>query len=148
MKQVSCGFVFVDTKAHKILMVHPTNQRDFWDLPKGRREKGESSLQAAIREVQEETSIVIDENNDNIVEYGEFNYNKHKNIHLFACFDKKFSPFSLKCESMVEGRHGNVFPEVDDFEMFDIEDAIELMCPSMKKVFVYDVENKIRQHLK
>lgn len=148
MKQVSCGFVFVDTDAHKILMVHPTNQKDFWDLPKGKREEGETSLEAAVREVFEETSLVINEDIDSIVDYGEFTYNKHKNIHLFACFDKKFSPYSLKCDSMVEGKKGNLFPEVDEFEMFSIDEAIDLMCPSMKKVFIYDVENKIRQHLK
>lgn len=32
-------------------------RRDFWDLPKGKIDKGESPQQAAVREVQEETGL-------------------------------------------------------------------------------------------
>lgn len=148
MKQVSCGVVFIDTVAHKILMVHPTNQKDFWDLPKGRREVGETPLEAAIREVEEETSIELDTTKDIIFDCGEHTYNKHKNVHLFVCLDKEFNIANLTCDSMVDGKDGHVFPEVDDYQMFSLDDAIDKMCPSMKKVFIYEVENQIRQHLK
>ena len=33
-------------------------RRDFWDLPKGKIDKGETPEQAAVREVQEETGLV------------------------------------------------------------------------------------------
>lgn len=146
MKQVSCGVVFLDTEKHEILMVHPTNQRDFWDFPKGRKENGETAKEAAIREVQEETSIILDEN-DKLFDYGQHSYNKHKNIHLFVCLDKEFDINVLDCESFVENGDRS-FPEVDDFKMFSIPDAIDLMCPSMKKVFIEKIENSIRYHLK
>lgn len=145
-KQLTCGVVFVDTKKQKILMVHPTHQKDFWDLPKGRQEEGETPLETAVREVYEETSIILDPEKDKLMDCGRHPYNKHKQIHLFTCFDKDFDVFKLKCTSMVEGLR-TVFPEVDEFELFSIEEAKDLMCPAMKKVFVYEVENKIRQHL-
>ncbi len=142
-KQLTCGVVFVDSKTQKILMVHPTNQRDFWDLPKGRQEEGETPLDAAVREVYEETSIVLDPIKDKLMDCGRHPYNKQKQIHLFTCVDKDFDIYKLKCTSMVEGDRA-MFPEIDDFEFFTIEDAKERMCPSMKKVFVYEVEQKIR----
>ena len=64
-KQITCGIVFIDPIAQKILMIHPTNQKDYWDFPKGRLENDETALEAAIREVQEETSIIM--NSDDII---------------------------------------------------------------------------------
>jgi 8-oxo-dGTP pyrophosphatase MutT (NUDIX family) len=46
------GVVF--NEKNEILVIF---RRDFWDLPKGKIEKGENSEQAAIREVQEETGL-------------------------------------------------------------------------------------------
>lgn len=146
-KQLTCGVVFVDTKTHKILMVHPTHQKDYWDFPKGRQEEGEEPIESAVREVYEETSIIVDTDKDQLLDCGRHPYNNHKQIHLFVCFDKPIEVYKLKCSSMVEGKF-TVFPEVDDFEMFSIEEAKDLMCPSMKKVFTYKVEQIIRHQLK
>lgn len=144
-KQISCGIIFIDATEEKILMVHPTNQRDYWDFPKGRLESGETTLEAAIREVEEETSIVVDEN-DYIQDLGFYNYNKHKNLHMYSCVDKEFNINKLFCRTMVDHAEPP-YPECDDFEMFSIEDAIDLMCPAMKKVFVYDLEPQIRRQI-
>lgn len=46
------GIVF--NKENKILFIHRLSK---WDLPKGKIEKGESLEQAALREVEEETSL-------------------------------------------------------------------------------------------
>ena len=56
MKQpVSCGFLVV--QGHPIesflLLRHP----DRWDLPKGHVDPGETELECALRELEEETSI-------------------------------------------------------------------------------------------
>lgn len=144
-KQISCGIIFVDVNEEKILMVHPTNQRDYWDFPKGRIEAGETTLDAAIREVEEETSIVMNEN-DTINDLGFYHYNQHKNIHMYSCLEKEFDVNVLFCDTMVPNTNPP-YPECDDFKMFSIEDAIDLMCPSMKRVFVYDLEPKIRKQI-
>ncbi len=44
----------VKNKDNKVLLIH---RRGFWDLPKGKIDKGETLEQAAIREVEEETGV-------------------------------------------------------------------------------------------
>ena len=144
-KQITCGVVFFNTSTKKVLMVHPTNQKDFWDFPKGRLEIGETPYEAAVREVEEETSIIVKEE-DNLIDLGEHPYNKHKRIHLYLCYNKEIDIKNLECTSMVDSG-SRYFPEVDSFNMFSIEEAKELMCPSMKTVFVWEVENIIKQFL-
>jgi bis(5'-nucleosidyl)-tetraphosphatase len=62
MKQVkSCGFIlFTGDRTHLqksfLLMKH----QDRYDLPKGHIESGESDLECALREMNEETGIPID----------------------------------------------------------------------------------------
>ena len=46
------GVVF--NEKNEVLVIF---RRDFWDLPKGKIDKGESPEQAAVREVQEETGL-------------------------------------------------------------------------------------------
>jgi len=145
-KQISCGIIFVDAKEEKILMVHPTNQRDYWDFPKGRIEAGETTLEAAIREVQEESSIVMTDS-DVINDLGFYHYNQHKNLHMYSCLEKEFDIDVLFCDTMVPDKEPP-YPECDDYKMFSIEDAIDVMCPSMKRVFVYDLEPQIRKQIR
>jgi len=48
-------------KAGRILLVHPTGAAEFetWSIPKGHQEPGEPTLDAAVREVEEETGLQI-----------------------------------------------------------------------------------------
>ncbi|MEE3370323.1 MAG: NUDIX domain-containing protein [Planctomycetota bacterium] len=60
MSQIkSCGFLIVRGKpvSDFLLMRHT----DRWDLPKGHVDSGESDLQCALRELEEETAITIDD---------------------------------------------------------------------------------------
>jgi len=41
---------------HEVLIVHRPHRQD-WSLPKGRRRRGESALECALREVREETGL-------------------------------------------------------------------------------------------
>lgn len=54
-KPRSCGFLIVDGNPIQrfLLMKHPNR----WDLPKGHVDAGESDLQCALRELEEETGI-------------------------------------------------------------------------------------------
>ena len=59
MKQPrSCGFLIVtgDPIESFLLMKHPNR----WDLPKGHVDPGESDLECALRELEEETGIGCD----------------------------------------------------------------------------------------
>jgi 8-oxo-dGTP pyrophosphatase MutT (NUDIX family) len=52
-EQIAAGGLVLNRKG-KVLMIH---RRGYWDLPKGKLDPGETPEQAAIREVNEETSI-------------------------------------------------------------------------------------------
>ena len=58
MKTYSAGIAIVFKD--KLLLAHPTGQNNkMWGIPKGKIEKGESYLQAAIRETEEEVGIQV-----------------------------------------------------------------------------------------
>ena len=56
-KVKSCGFLIYRTKPQRtiLLMKHPKR----WDLPKGHVDEGETNLECALRELQEETGIEL-----------------------------------------------------------------------------------------
>lgn len=43
--------------SHQVLLLHKPRKRDAWQLPQGGIEEGETTLEAALRELQEEASI-------------------------------------------------------------------------------------------
>jgi len=55
----SCGFIIVRENPTRsfLLMRHPNR----WDLPKGHVDPGETSLECAYRELEEETGITADD---------------------------------------------------------------------------------------
>ncbi|MEU8031885.1 NUDIX hydrolase [Streptomyces sp. NPDC049099] len=54
-QRMAAGVLFLDA-AGRVLMVEPS-YKDYWEIPGGYVETGESPLHAAIREVQEELGI-------------------------------------------------------------------------------------------
>ena len=59
----SAGVIII-LKGEKILLCHPTRSKWFgsYSFPKGGIEEDESTLDAALRELKEETSVVINKN--------------------------------------------------------------------------------------
>ena len=56
------GVCLCALKGDKVLAVARRNSVDQWGLPGGKIEPGESMIDALVREVQEETRIVLDKN--------------------------------------------------------------------------------------
>jgi 8-oxo-dGTP pyrophosphatase MutT (NUDIX family) len=58
MIEAAGGVVWRETSSRdlEILLVHRPHRRD-WSLPKGKRRRGESALECAVREVHEETGM-------------------------------------------------------------------------------------------
>lgn len=103
------GIILVDSRL-KILCVHPTNAPiKFWSLPKGGENINETSLQAACRELYEETNLDLTLYINNLVYYeylGAFNYkgaNKQLNCHvIYINHPLSTCDLNLKCESMID----------------------------------------------
>lgn len=128
----SCGTLVIN-QSGKILLCHVTGS-DHWDIPKGMQDPGESTIEAAKRELREETGLEFDE--ALFEEIGSFDYQRHKRLHLY----KLRSPESLdKLDHLVCTSHfnhqvtGKPTPEMDGFRWAARHEISTLCAPRMAK---------------
>ena len=135
MKQVSAGVLI--TRKGNLLLGHATNNKH-WDIFKGKIEIGESPIEAAIRELKEESGISVTA--ENLEDLGEFSYTKKKNLHLFLYVDsdEKIDAGDCYCHAKVGDDH----PEMDAFKWVDFSEIGCYCVASMTKVL-----NKILRKL-
>jgi 8-oxo-dGTP pyrophosphatase MutT (NUDIX family) len=111
----SCG-IFLMNKIGQVLICHVTNA-DFWSIPKGLVDAGETYEAAAIRELFEETSIKLEDLNiDGLTPLGIFPFKSGKKnlVPFLVNFDDDWTKIDTVCHSMVTNRP-IPFPEVDEF---------------------------------
>ena len=121
----------------KVFLVHPggpfwkNKDAGAWTIPKGEFAEDESPLEAAVREVKEETGHVI---SGNFIELGSIRQKNGKRVFAWAIegdldannitsnhFEIEWPPRSGKKAS---------FPEVDRAAWFSLADAKEKILPS------------------
>jgi 8-oxo-dGTP pyrophosphatase MutT (NUDIX family) len=95
---IKAGIIFLDKSSNAFLALHPTgDSKTLLSIPKGVVECGESPLFGAIRELKEETGIILSERTDKICSLGFINYGRKKPKTLFGflfvtnMFDKKIT---------------------------------------------------------
>lgn len=141
---VTCGFVLVDTHTGHWLLAHPTNkQGDIWDFPKGMASEGETHLAAAIRELREETGLVLPQAaHDEILDFGQHPFADNKDMRLFyARMPIKLD--TLFCMSWVPSLTGPEFPEVDDYCLLPPAEVLKKLSGRKRKW----VETHVLPHL-
>lgn len=132
-KTIAAG-IFIVRKDKKLLICHPTNHaKDFWSIPKGKVEVGETMLEGALRETYEETNLFLNHSEFFDIHILEpINYNhKKKILHPFLFHEMKNSPLfwphiEIKCNSNVPEERGG-FPEMDDYKWVTISEARKLL---------------------
>lgn len=115
-KMMTCAVVIIN-KNGDILGCHGTGKPngEGYDFPKGCADAGESDLEAALRELKEETGIIM--SNDELIDCGVYKHNKKKNIHIFMCQTDTFPLIEcLKCSTYFEFE-GRKLPEVNGYEI-------------------------------
>lgn len=134
MGKTQAGGIFVVRKDRKLLICHPTNHKaDFWSIPKGKADDGESMLDCALRETLEESNLDLkDSKNFTIHMLPSINYgHKKKMLHPFLFLetptsDIDWSKADIKCNSNVPLERGG-FPEMDDFLFTTLDEAEKLL---------------------
>lgn len=135
MAKVLAAGVFLVNKENQILICHPTNHpSNVWSIPKGKVEKNEEFIDAAIRETYEETNIDLSDSDSFIPLEVQTYSHKKKSLISFLVLESKnpkinFDSFELKCNSNVPEERGG-FPEMDDYVWVDIEIARDLLHPT------------------
>ena len=80
---ISCGGILLNYDATKVCLIYKKG-RDEWLIPKGHWEEGESYVQTAVREVEEETGVrngtVIDPERYQTIEYSFEDSEGRKNL--------------------------------------------------------------------
>lgn len=112
--KLSAGILILN-EHREILLGHVTGQPQ-WDIPKGCVEPGESPAVAALRELVEETSLMLEATQ--LIEVGRRPYLSDKALHLFETWVSKeaIEPSRLVCTSTFTHKSsGLVLPELDDF---------------------------------
>jgi len=129
IKTMTCGVLISD--GTRLLICHPTNGKH-WDIPKGRRDGPEMLGDAAVRELREETGIVL--SSSDIKYIGVWDYKPTKTLALFSyrVIDMP-DPSSCFCTSMFE-HDGQQIPEMDEWAVVTWEEAIPRMNSQMSNI--------------
>lgn len=128
---ITTNGIFLIDNTNRMLLVHATNGRwNHWSIPKGVGDIGESSIDAAFRELNEETNVDLYKL---MKQHGyEYHYlgikpyksgKKQLEGHLFKIKSNlSEQELDLKCESMITDTNT---PECDKFEWYDIPEALK-----------------------
>ena len=119
-RRLSCGVLILNAE-RELLLCHVTGQQH-WDLPKGGIDRGESPLEAAVRETREETGLLLD--GAGLLDLGRCDYRPRKDLHLFAMLMPRLDVTTLHCESQFSDlSSGRRMPEMDDYAWVALSDA-------------------------
>jgi putative (di)nucleoside polyphosphate hydrolase len=127
---VSCGTLVIDA-AGRLLLGHVTHTAK-WDIPKGMQDPGESTLEAAVRELYEETGLVFEP--ARFTELGRFPYRREKALHLYRLDvgTTLASLDGLACHSFFPHRvTGKPTPEMDGYRWATRTEITALCWPRM-----------------
>jgi len=127
MKLESFGTLLYKKNKNKVfvLLVHPSgdkNKNASWSIPKGKKEKKETGVEAAVRETFEETGVEIDPNS--LKDYGFVTYKSKKVVYCYMS----------KVENSLKAKPTSW--EVDKVEFVELEEAKKII--HQKQVYFLD----------
>jgi 8-oxo-dGTP pyrophosphatase MutT (NUDIX family) len=129
-KRISCGVIVTD--GSRLLLGHATRSPR-WDIPKGLAEPGESLTATAMRELQEETGLIVREAEPHPL--GTHPYLRDKDLALFAWTPSPIpAAETLVCRSTFTLPNGSVLPEFDRFGWFEWDAALGKVGKNLARV--------------
>ncbi len=117
------------TDGARLLLGHATRSPR-WDIPKGVAGPGEDFSAAALRELEEETSLAPPASV--LVDLGRHPYLRTKGLALFAWMPEPLpDPAALRCRSTFTTPEGRILPEFDRFAILPWEEAMTRVGKSL-----------------
>ncbi|HEY0060825.1 MAG TPA: NUDIX hydrolase [Telluria sp.] len=132
---LSCGTLVLGPGG-QLLLCHVTNTAH-WDIPKGMQDPGETTLQAAMRELREEAGIVFAA--EQFEDLGSFDYRRDKRLHLYLvrAGDSLGDLSQLSCSSFFpHPDSGLPTPETDGFRWAARGQLARLCWPRMGRLLL------------
>ncbi len=123
-----CGFLL--QCKNKYLICHPYGAKwrsNYWTLPKGMKEIGETDKETAYRETKEETGLDLTKIDGDITKIDTYKYagkNEKITIFLFKC-NKDITKKKLECKSLIKYGEHKRKPEIDFFQWVSKKEAID-----------------------
>ena len=133
-RTVSCGVVMLNAQGD-VLLCHAT-ETTHWDVPKGAADPGESPREAALRELVEETGIVLPA--ARLKDLGRFVYRRDKDLHLFAVrvSEDEVQLENCVCESYFPRySDGTMIPEMDAYRWVSPANVDKFASRSLARLF-------------
>ncbi|MCK5018720.1 MAG: NUDIX hydrolase [Candidatus Peribacteraceae bacterium] len=134
--KITCGAFIVDVN-YNMLICHATGFRpdEGWGVPKGLMDDGEDRHKTAIRELEEETGIIIENHQYNVFDIGAIRYPyKNKTLHGFLFTINGIIDDKLVCDSFFT-KKGISLPEVDEFRWVPIMEALDCIQAEQSRLF-------------
>jgi len=130
----SCGLVILNEEG-EVLLCHATETRH-WDIPKGHSDPGESPRDAALRETEEETGLVLAPTR--LLDLGWFDYRRDKVLYLFATRLSRAQADLSRCvcrSLFPRPRDGQLIPEMDAFRWVAPTEVDAFASGSLARLF-------------
>jgi 8-oxo-dGTP pyrophosphatase MutT (NUDIX family) len=128
----TCGVIIHDKEKFLALVNYKKRKLD---IPKGKKEKWEDSVNCVVRETFEETNLKIDKNNLEFL--GAFPF-KGRALKLYSYYLKNLPSLnSLKCNEMKKVFKDAYVPEISDYKYLKFEKIKHLekdLFKIMKKI--------------
>jgi len=136
--KTTCGVFLVCN--NKLLIGHVTNSQD-WSIPKGLIDPNETELEAALRELKEETNIDSEclKFHNGTQLYVPYEHKKKTLCAFLAFTDIEHDAI---CYSIVTSHGGEPFPEIDYFKWVNFDEAFEKIHPTQKSCLRHYIDHK------
>ena len=144
MKKLSCGTLIVRERmgTKELFMAHVTGYQ-FWDIPKGGQNLHENYIDAALRELEEESGFKC--NHNDLYDLGLYEYTERKDLYLFKYVGEKYlcDQQAICTSTFFSKLHETHLPEVDDFKYVPFDQVLSHCSRGFTQVFPLLLQKRI-----